>query len=175
MNPFKLVRTRLRLPQHGITGLSDSTVERIEAGHYESLSDGMIDALSRAVTDRGIDFEEISNDLNDRYGTPYIAEAYQRWRVQQRREFGDKVTWPDLDEIRRREGSPMRNFALEVSGSVNGFCRDLCIQAPTLERYMRGKYAYAEPPLALQEALQEAGYPERRRLFDLQGKWIDEQ
>ena len=172
LNPYKLIRKRLRLTQDKIPGLSKVTVYRIETGQYEQLSDNMVNGLVTAVEERDIDFAEIANDLNDRYGTPYLTQAYEKWREIQRRSFGDSVTWPDLKKL-RTDVSPMEAFVEEVSGTLHTFCTSLCLQGPTVVRYMSGAYQYFDPPEALEKALEQAGYAERNKLFTLQRRWID--
>ena len=172
MNPFRLIRRKLRLAQSGIPGISDTTVQRIEIGQYEELSDGMIDALVQAVEAKGTDFSEIAEELQSTYGTPYLTEAYQKWRISRRKSFGDRAEWPDLDQL-DQSVSPMHAFIAELSGTLYRFCTDLCVQGPTVERYARGEYAYDNPPESLQEAFEQAGYTERNKLFSLQRKWID--
>ena len=171
-NPFYTIRRRLRLTQRAITGLSISSVQRIEMGHYEALSEGMLNALVAEVEDAGVDFAEIAEELEAEYGTPYLAEAYQKWRVEHRQLSGARLTWPVLDDLPWGQ-SPIGAFARLTSGSVAAFCKDFCIQVPTLTRYAEGRYDYLEPPQALRQALTDARYPEIEELFRLQRKWID--
>lgn len=172
MNPFQMIRRRLRRSRSGIYGLSVATVQRIELGFYEALSDGMVDALVSEVEDAGIDFADIAADLESVYGTPYLSQAYQAWRKMRRQETGRTAQWPNLEELSSAE-TPIGAFARAVSGSMFGFCRDFCVQGPTVARYAEGAFEYVTAPASLRQALEDAGYPEIDRLFNMQREWID--
>ena len=174
-NPFRMIRKRLKLSGRAL-GLASSTVSRIENGQYEELSDGMVQALFQAVSKAGADTHVLAAELEDRYGTPYLSEAYLRWRKAKRASVGDVISWPSLGSVRSRVllgESPMGAFARLASGSVGRFCTQLCIQVPTLTRYIEGQFGYLSPPQAVEEALTDAGYDELEALFELQREWID--
>lgn len=179
-NPYLMIRRRLRLGGRSL-GLTSSTVSRIENGQYEELSDGMVEALFIAVAESGVDTDVLAAELERDFGTPYLAEAYLRWRRMKRKIEGDTVAWPKLSVVRARvrDGeAPMGAFARLTSGSVEKFCSQFCIQAPTLGRYIKGRSGaktlpYLEPPVSLREALTDAGYDKPESLFELQRKWID--
>lgn len=174
-NPYRMIRRRLRLGGRGL-GLSSSTVSRIESGQYEELSDGMVGKLFLAVSSAGADTAVLAAELEETFGTPYLAEAYLRWRRMKRKTEGDTVQWPSLSTVaeRKRFGeSPMGAFARLTSGSVDKFCSAFCLQAPTLTRYIEGHFDYLVPPATVREALTDAGYDELDELFELQRKWID--
>ena len=82
-NPYRMIRRRLRVGGRGL-GLASSTISPIESGQYEELSDGMVGALYLAVADAGVDTEVLAAELEDTFGTPYLAEAYLRWRREMR-------------------------------------------------------------------------------------------
>lgn len=174
-NPYRMIRQRLKIGGRAL-GMSSSTVSRIESGQYEELSDGMVGALFLAVANAGADTDVLAAELEEKFGTPYLAEAYLRWRHMKRRTEGDAVTWPRLSVIRQRAvmgEAPMGAFARLTSGSVERFCSQFCLQAPTLARYIEGSFDYLAPPAAVREALTDAGYDKLDELFDLQRKWID--
>lgn len=174
-NPYRMIRRKLRLGGRGL-GMSSSTVSRIESGQYEELSDGMVGALFLAVADAGVDTSVLAAELKQAFGTPYLAEAYLRWRHMKRKVEGDAADWPHLAAVQARGvvgESPMGAFARLTSGSVEKFCSTFCIQAPTLVRYIEGKFDYLSPPASLVEALEDAGYDEAETLFDMHREWID--
>lgn len=174
-NPFRMIRRRLKLSGRAL-GLASSTVSRIESGQYEELSDGMVGALFLAVANAGADTDVLAAELEDRFGTPYLAEAYLRWRRMKRKSEGDTAPWPELSEVQARAllgESPMGAFARLTSGTVEKFCSQFCMQAPTLTRYIGGQFGYLVPPQAVREALTDAGYDELETLFEMQRKWID--
>ena len=179
-NPYRMIRRRAQLGGRAL-GLSSSTVSRIESGQYEELSDGMVGALFLAISDAGVDTAVLAAELESRFGTPYLSEAYLRWRKMKRKTEGDKAQWPHMAAIAQRAKmgeSPMGAFARLTSGSVHKFCTTFCIQAPTLTRYIEGRSSgkelpYLMPPAAVVEALTAAGYDSRDELFDMQRKWID--
>lgn len=179
-NPYRMIRRRLKLSGRAL-GLSSSTVSRIESGQYEELSAGMVEALFSAVSAAGADTDVLAAELESIFGTPYLAEAYLRWRKAQRKSAGDVAEWPSIARVRKRMAdgeAPVGAFARLTSGSVDRFCAQFCIQAPTLTRYIEGRSSnkelpYLEPPAAVREALTDAGYDELDKLFSLQRKWID--
>lgn len=174
-NPYRMIRRRLKIGGRAL-GMSASTVSRIESGQYEELSDGMVETLFRAVSKAGADTDVLAAELEDRFGTPYLAEAYLRWRSMKRRSEGDLADWPELSEVqaRQRSGeSPMGAFARLTAVSVDRFCSRFCVQVPTLTRYIEGRFDYLEPPQSVRVALTEAGYDELEELFEMQRKWID--
>lgn len=173
-NPVRMIRKKLRLPTRAVPGIGQATVLRLEAGHYEELSDGMADALVEAVTANGVDFDVIAADLQHTFGTPYLSVAYVKWRRMHRAETGDRVTWPSLSRLGAGAESPMGSFARQVSGSVHQFCMDFCVQGPTLARYIRGEYNYLRPPQTIRQALEDARYPQIEELFSKQREWLDE-
>lgn len=175
-NPYRKIRRRLRLTMRDLD-LASSTVSRIESGQYEQLSDGMVGALFLAVADAGADTDVLAAELEREYGTPYLALAYQRWRELKRKYIGDHAQWPTLASVRNRSKygeSPMGAFTRMVSGSVDRFCSEFCVQAPTLTRYIEGKHSYIDPPASVREALEQAGYDEAEKLFEMQRKWLDD-
>lgn len=175
VNPYRKIRRQFRISTRGLS-ISSATVSRIEAGHYEELSDEMVGTLFLAITSAGADIDLIAADLEDTYGTPYLSYAYMKWRKLKRRTEGDTVQWPHLAAVRTRKlmgESPMGAFARLTSGSVPKFCSQFCVQAPTLARYIEGHFDYIEPPASVREALEDAGYSELEELFTLQRKWID--
>ena len=172
VNPFQLIRRRLRKPRAGITELSLSTVQRIELGFYEALSDGMVDALLHEVEAAGVPLEDVAAQLEETYGTPYLSVAYEQWRRDRRAETGRAARWPHLDDLSPNE-SPMGGFARAVSGTMHGFCKDFCVQGPTVARYAEGAFNYISAPTALRQALSDAGYPEIEKLFNMQREWIE--
>lgn len=179
-NPYQMVRKRLKISGRSLArienGISSSTVSRIENGLYEELSAGMIQPLLDEAKRNGVDFEVIAAELETRYGTPYLHEAYSRWRHAKRGEIGDGAEWPELSEVqaRMRNGeSPMGAFASIFAGTVDRFCNALCIPPSTLARYVEGRFDYLQPPAAVREALTDARYPEIDALFEMQRKWID--
>ena len=179
-NPYRMIRRRLRVGGRGL-GLASSTISRIESGQYEELSDGMVGALYLAVAEAGVDTEVLAAELEDTFGTPYLAEAYLRWRRMKRKSEGDTTHWPRLSEIEtlaKYGQAPMGAFARSVSGSVEKFCAQFCIQAPTLTRYIEGRSGekelpYFEPPASVREALTDAGYDHLDELFEMQRMWRD--
>lgn len=173
INPFAFIRRRLKLTQAEVPGLSATTVQRIENGQYEELSDGMIGSLVEAVEYRGVDFADISSELSDTYGTPYLTEAYATWRGENRKRFGSRTMWPPLERLTEEGKSPMSVFIRETAGTEYKFCTGLSIQEPTVGRYVRGEHEYFEAPWALDEALAQAGYADRKKLFALQREWIE--
>lgn len=177
-NPFQLVRRKLMLSTRGVEGLAVSTVARIEAGHYEQLSDGMVDAIAKAVKAKGVDFGVIATELEKRFGTDNLGLAYERWRRQHRAETGDSVLWPSPEKIERvsagRGEAPMLTFCRLIAGNVPKFCSALCLQKPTVDRYIKGEFNYLNPPDSIKQALSDAGYTDSEQLFELQRKWIDE-
>lgn len=175
-NPYRMIRKRLNLGGRGL-GLSSSTVSRIESGQYEVLSDGMVGALYLAVASADVDTSVLAAELEEKFGTPYLSEAYLKWRRMKRKVEGDTAQWPHRAALQSRMllgEAPMGAFARLVSGSVDKFCSTFCIQAPTLARYIEGDFDYLVPPTSVREALAEAGYDELDELFDLQRKWIDD-
>lgn len=174
-NPYRMIRRRLRLGGRGL-GLSSSTVSRIESGQYEELSDGMVGKLFLAVASAGADTDVLAAELEETFGTPYLAEAYKRWRRMKRKSEGDTVKWPTLTQVLRKQElgeSPMGAFTRLVSGSVDKFCATFCLQAPTLVRYIEGRFDYVVPPMTVREALTDAGYDGLDELFNLQREWLD--
>lgn len=174
-NPYRMIRRRLKIGVRAL-GFSTSTVFRIEHGQYEELSDEMVGKLFIAVTDAGADTDVLAAELEDRFGTPYLAEAYLRWRRMKRASEGDTTRWPSLADVQAHQTrfeSPLNAFARLVSGSASRLCAQFCIPEATFLRYSNGNYAYLEPPSAVKEALAEARYDEFDELFEMQGKWID--
>ena len=174
-NPYRMIRRRLKLSGRAL-GMSASTVSRIESGQYEELSDGMVGALYLAVADAGADIDVLAAELEETFGTAYLDEAYLRWRRMKRKSEGDRTQWPRLEGVWGRTllgESPMGAFTRLVSGTVERFCSRFCLQAPTLARYIEGKFDYLEPPAIVREALTDAGYDELEELFEMQRKWID--
>ena len=129
----------------------------------------------------GVDTEVLAAELEDTFGTPYLAEAYLRWRRMKRKSEGDTTHWPRLSEIEmlaKYGQAPVGAFARAVSGSVEKFCAQFCIQAPTLTRYIEGRSGekelpYFEPPASVREALTDAGYDHLDELFEMQRMWRD--
>src|SRR5690606_36377073 len=128
-----------------------------------------------AASDAGADLEVLAAELEENFGTPYIAEAYLRWRRMKRKSEGDKTEWPSIESIEHQMflgQAPMAAFARAVSGSVDRFCTRFCIQAPTLTRYIEGRSGdkelpYFMPPASVVEALTDSGYDECDDLFEL--------
>ena len=174
-NPYRMIRRRLKIGVRAL-GFSPSTVFRIEHGQYEELSDEMVGALFVAVQAAGADTDVLAAELEDRFGTPYLSEAYLRWRKAKRKSEGDTVKWPQLAEVQARQAvyeSPMGAFARLVSGSTGRFSAQFCIPEATLMRFVNGDYGYIAAPGAVREALSDARYDELDELFEMQGKWID--
>jgi hypothetical protein len=173
-----MIRKRMQIKPGAIL-LADSVISRIEHGHYEELSDGMSMALLDAVNVVEGDFTIIADDLNRMYGTPYLDEAYKKWRQWKRSTTGDHIEWPRLHEVVLESlelgVSPMAVFVKKTSKSLNSFCSELCLQVPTMERFIEGRFNYLLPPATLVEALKQARYAEADTLFELQQEWIDEQ
>ena len=173
-NPFRRLRQAMNLSQRGVPGLSRPVVEAIELGSYESLSDKMLSALYDYYAERGQD-ERYTEILSDEYGTPYLEHAYTGWRKAKRALVGADTNWPRLAQVEgHREIAPMQLFAELSRGSVRRFCRDLCLQWPTVDRYIKGKYDYLTPPASLDQALTDSGYDYGLALFDAHRNWLEQ-
>lgn len=179
-NPYRFIRRRLKLSR-GALGFATSTLSRIENGQYETLSDEMVARLLAEAERLGADLEVLAGELEERFGTPYLGEAYLRWRKMRRKVSGDLVKWPKLGGIRRGVlvgQSPVEALAKQTAVTVDRFCTLFCLQEPTMRRYMRGssgrkQLVYAEPAAAVREALEDAGYPDLEELVEMQRRWLD--
>lgn len=176
-NPFRAIRRKLRLPMRGIRGLSLGTVQRIERGHYEQISDGMADALFTEVEAAGANVDLMVAELERVFGTPYLVEAYRRWRTLHRKESGSAAEWPTIAQIeagaQEQRISPVLAFTRLVSASLGSFCDDYCLQAVTVRSYAAGRFTYLVPPKSFVTAMQEAGYPYLEQLVELHREWVD--
>lgn len=165
----------MNLSQRAVPGLSRPVVEAIELGSYESLSDKMLAALYDYYAERG-QLERYTAILSDEYGTSYLEHAYAGWRKAKRALVGADTQWPRLAQVEgHREVSPLQLFAELSRGSVRRFCRDLCLQWPTVDRYLKGKYDYLTPPDSLVQALADGGYDYGVALFAAHRDWLDRQ
>ena len=169
-NPYVRLRELCGMSQKAFAakhGFGKMTMVYLESGMYTSVSDRQNVALGKECFEKGVNAKEV---LASEFEAPSLAEAYQRWRVAERREKApsvlEKVSPPFVGDS---DSSPVACFVRDTTGSLQGFCKVLKIPSITMSRYMRGETLTM--PSELRVALQDVGWPFVSELETAQAKW----
>jgi len=166
-NPFALLRERAGYTQKRFGadfGFAKQTIVGIESGMYPELSERMITAIEDASDKAGM---PMLDTLLEEYDTPYLANAYDKWKHLERRQ----VILPAVELRWTDEFSPMHFFVKDTIGSVQGFSKKLKVPPAMVLRYIRGDQRHM--PMSLWVALEDIGYTELTELQQLQAEWTD--
>lgn len=148
--------------------LSKTTLTYIETGQYAGLSSYQIESLGKECVEKGVDARAF---ITSTYGVPTLAEAYEKYQHEARVESHElfdrepRERWTD-------QLSPMHFFIKDTTGSMQGFCKTLKVPAAYVLRYATGKTRTM--PLAIENALREAGMSQIGKLIAMQTAWVDE-
>jgi hypothetical protein len=114
-------------------------------GRKDSLGPTLLSAFDIEATERGLSVDRL---IEEKYGQPDLAQAWEQWRVDQRAEV-------DLGEIPLQpEGLSPWERVIEQYGSVAKIARTLRVRDLVVSRYT----ATPTMPTALREALEGTGW-----------------
>ena len=169
-NPYVRLRELCGMSQKAFAakhGFGKMTMVYLESGMYTSVSDRQNQALGKECYEKGVAAKEV---LVEEFEASSLDEAYQKWRVGERRELAPsvlaKVSPPFVGDS---EHSPVACFVRDTTGSLQGFCKVLKIPSITMSRYIRGETMTM--PSEFRAALVDVGFPFVDELETAQAKW----
>ena len=169
-NPYVRLRELCGMSQKAFAtkhSFGKMTMVYLESGMYTAVSDRQNQALGKECYEKGVDAKKV---LASEFEAASLNEAYQQWRVAERREKApsvlEKVSPPFVGDS---ELSPVACFVRNTTGSLQGFCKVLKIPSITMSRYMRGETMTM--PVELRAALSDVGWPFVDELDTAQAKW----
>lgn len=169
-NPYVRLRELCGISQKAFAakyGFGKMTMVYLESGMYTRVSDRQNISLGKECNEKGVDAKRI---LEEEYSSHTLNEAFWKWRSHERRENAPVVLAKASTSFYSfGDVSPVSQFVVDTTGSLQGFCKLLKIPSITLSRYAKGETATM--PIELREALQEAGYPFILDLAEAQTQW----
>jgi hypothetical protein len=169
-NPYVRLRELCGMSQKAFAakhGFGKMTMVYLEAGMYTAVSDRQNQALGKECYEKGVDAKTV---LVEEFKAHSLDQAYQQWRVGERREHAPtvlaKVSPPFVGDS---ELSPVACLVRDTTGSLQGFCKVLKVPSITVSRYIRGETK--SMPVELQAAFADAGWPFVGELDTAQAKW----
>lgn len=169
-NPYALLRERAGYGQREFArkfGYSRNTMIQIDNGMPKEVSERLENDLLEACARADVPVNEV---LKEEFGVQHLDQAYSRFQHETRLENAslfnaaapsNKQTTYDL--------SPFHFFVKDTAGSLQAFCKKLCIPADQVTRYASG--ATETIPALIDSALREIRYPYIDKLVSMQADW----
>lgn len=150
--------------------LNRKTLIAIETGQFTTLSTRMIDTLLGACANANVPTGTI---LEERFDSSSLSEAYAKFQHAQRAFYAEEIREATPEYRGPSDLSPFHYFVKDSTGSLQGFCKKLCVPQTTVSRYAAG--LTRTMPLTIKNALKEVQHPDVEQLEKLQENWWAEQ
>lgn len=172
-NPYAYLREQAGLGHREFARdykLNRKTLIAIETGQFTTLSTRMIDTLLGACADANVPTGSI---LEERFDSNSLSEAYAKYQHAQREAFAEEIRKARVDAPAFDDLSPFHYFIKDSTGSLQGFCKKLCVPQTTVARYASG--LTRTMPLTIESALNEIHHPDVDTLKERQELWWSHQ
>lgn len=168
-NPYAFLLEQAGISQREFASrspFSRTVVLNAVAGLYPRLSDEQIIALGKVCVDRGLDAKSL---LKENYGFETLQDAYQYWRVEERRKAGVALRNYTPYEGKGWLG-PFQNMVIDTAGGEYAFANLLKVSPARVTEYARGRHPFM--PGEIERALREVKWPHIELMKGLQSKWV---
>lgn len=170
-NPYVRLRELCGMSQKGFAtkhSFGKMTMVYLESGMYTRVSDRQSIALGKECNEKGVDAHGV---LREEYGAASLNEAYLAWRSEDRKLRAPSVLAKAAPPfVGDEKVSPVAQFVMDTTGSLQGFCKLMKVPSITMTRYIRGETVTV--PDALLEAFEDVKYPHAAALIDAQADWF---